>query len=111
MGIGRFTFRDATTVEKFKKLAAQAVEIARALDTGTLQYEIFFNDDESECIVIERYKDSDALQEHATHVGDVMPQIFATASGTSDMLGDPSPELRAQAADGNVRLFTPFLSL
>jgi quinol monooxygenase YgiN len=78
------------------------VETARTLDTGTLQYDIYFNDDESECIVIERYRDSDALIEHGTHVGALMAQIFATGSGTSDMLGEPSPELRAQMADGPV---------
>ena len=63
------------------------------MDTGTLQYEIYFNDDESECIVVERYKDSAALMEHAAHVADVMANIFATGSGSSDMLGDPSAEL------------------
>jgi quinol monooxygenase YgiN len=110
MGIGRFTIPQGTLVE-FKRLAAQAIEIARTMDTGTLQYEIFFNDEESECIVIERYKDSEALMDHAANVADVMANIFATASGTSDMLGDPSAELRTQVADGNVRLFRSFLSM
>jgi quinol monooxygenase YgiN len=110
MGIGRFTIHEGALVQ-FKRLAAQAIEIARTMDTGTLQYEIFFDDEESECIVIERYKDSEALMEHAAHVGDVMAKIFAVASGTSDMLGDPSAELRTLVADGNVRLFTSFLSL
>jgi quinol monooxygenase YgiN len=110
MGIGRFTLHDGA-LEEFKRLAAQAVEIARTMDTGTLQYDIFFNDDESECIVVERYKDSEALMEHAAHVGDVMSRIFATVSGTSEMLGDPSAEVRALVAGGEVRLFTPFLSL
>jgi hypothetical protein len=81
------------------------------MDKGTLQYDVFFNDDESECIVIERYEDSAALMEHAAHVGDLMAQIFATGSGTSVMLGEPSAAIRARMADGGVRLFTPFLSL
>jgi quinol monooxygenase YgiN len=41
------------------------MEIVRAKDTGTLQYEIYFSDDQSECIVLERYRDSQALIEHA----------------------------------------------
>ena len=110
VGIGRFKFHEGK-LEEFKRLAAQAVDAARALDTGTLQYDIFLNDDESECIVIERYKDSDALMEHGAHVGELMAQIFATGSGTSDMLGEPSSKLKAQLAGGPVRLFKPFLSL
>jgi hypothetical protein len=62
-------------------------------------------------MVIERYKDSTALMQHAAHVGTLMEAIFATGSVSSDMLGVPSAELRAKMADGEVRLFTPFLSL
>ena len=49
-------------------------------DTGTLQYEMYFNDDQSECIVLERYKDSEALIQHAANVGDLMEAILATGS-------------------------------
>jgi quinol monooxygenase YgiN len=39
------------------------MEIAQTKDKGTLQYEIYFNEDQSEVMFIERYKDSDALIE------------------------------------------------
>jgi quinol monooxygenase YgiN len=45
------------------------MEIVRTKDTGTLQYEIYFNDDQSECIVLERYRDSEALIEHLANLG------------------------------------------
>jgi hypothetical protein len=32
--------------------------IVRAQATGTLQYDTYFNDDESEAVVIERFRDS-----------------------------------------------------
>jgi hypothetical protein len=38
-----------------KRLSAQCMEIVRTKDTGTLQYETYVNDDQSECIVLERY--------------------------------------------------------
>ena len=60
LGIARFKFNEGK-LEEFKRLSAQAREIVRTKDTGTLQYDIYFNDDESECMVIERYRDSDAL--------------------------------------------------
>ncbi|HEX6508241.1 MAG TPA: antibiotic biosynthesis monooxygenase [Chloroflexota bacterium] len=109
-GIGRFTFH-AGTLEEFKRLSAQCMEIVRAKDTGTLQYDIYFNDDQSEAIVLERYRDSAALIEHAAHLGDLGQAILATGLVSSELLGEPSAELRAQLADSPVRLFTPFLSL
>jgi hypothetical protein len=69
-GTGRFKFHEGE-LEQFKRLAAQCMEIVQAKDTGTLQYDIYFNDDQSECIVLERYRDSEALIAHATHLGDL----------------------------------------
>jgi quinol monooxygenase YgiN len=110
LGIGRIKFHEGK-LDEFKRLSAQVTGIVRTKDTGTLQYDIYFNEDQSECIVVERYKDSSALLEHAQHVGHLMGAIFATGFASSEMLGDPSAEVRAGMADGEVRLFTPFLSL
>lgn len=38
-GIGRFKFQEGK-LEEFKRLSAQAMEIVRAKDSGTLQYEL-----------------------------------------------------------------------
>ena len=38
-GIARFTFHDGN-LEEFKRLSAQAMEIVRTKDTGTLQYDV-----------------------------------------------------------------------
>ena len=109
-GIARFKF-DEGKLEEFKRLAARSMEIARTKDTGTLQYEVYFNEDQSECIVLERYRDSEALIEHGAHLGELGQAIFATGSVTAACLGEPSAELRAQMAAGGVQLFTPYLSL
>ena len=109
-GIGRFQFHDGE-LKEFKRLAAQCMEIVRTKDTGTLQYAIYFNDDQSECIVHERYRDSEALIEHATHLGNLSAAIVATGSVSAALLGEPSAELRAQMADSEVRLFTPYQSM
>jgi hypothetical protein len=87
------------------------MDVVRAKDTGTLQYQIYFNDDQSECIVLERYRDSEALIEHATHLGDLTEAILATGSVSGEILGEPSAELKASLADSPIRLFTPFLSM
>ncbi|HEY3260314.1 MAG TPA: hypothetical protein VGJ95_08600 [Pseudonocardiaceae bacterium] len=81
-------------------------------DTGTLQYDTYFNDDQSECIVLERFRDSEALIEHAAHLGDLMEAILATGSVSGEFLGEPSAELRAKLAGSEVPvLFTPFQSM
>ena len=77
-GIARFEFGDGQ-LEEFKRLAAQGMEIVRNKDTGAVQFEISFNDDQSECIVLERYRDSEALLEHAAHLGDQMRQSLQRA--------------------------------
>ena len=92
-------------------MSAQVIDIVRAKDTGTLRYEIYFNDDQSESVVYERYRDSVAVIEHAAHVGDLMAAIFATASVSSELLGEPSAGLTAMTAGSGVPLFRPFLSM
>ena len=109
-GIARFKIHEGK-LEEFKRLSAQCMEIARTKDTGTLQYDIYFNDDQSECVVLERYRDSEALIEHTAHLGDLMEAIIATGSVSGELLGEPSAELRAKLADSVVRLFTPFQSM
>ena len=110
-GIVRFRFHPGK-VEEFKRLSAQCLEIVRAKDPGTLQYDTYFNDDESECIVLERFRDSDALIEHGANLDDLMEPILATASVSGELLGEPSAALRAMIVDGGpVRLFTLYQSL
>jgi quinol monooxygenase YgiN len=109
-GIARFKFHEGK-LEEFKRLSAQCMEIVRIKDTGTLQYDIYLNDDQSEAIVYERYRDSEALIEHTAHLGDVGEAILATGSVSGELLGEPSAELRAALAGSPVRLFTPFLSM
>jgi quinol monooxygenase YgiN len=109
-GVSRFKFHEGK-VEEFKRLSAQAMDIVRARDTGTLQYQIYFNDDQSECVLYERYRDSDAVIEHGAHVGHLMEAIFATGTVSGELLGEPSADLTALMASSGVRLFRPFLSL
>jgi len=109
-GIARIRFHEGK-LEEFKRVSAQCMEIVRTKDTGTLQYEIYFNDDQSECMVLERYRDSEALIEHAAHLGDLNEAILATGCVSGELLGEPSAELRANLADGPVGLFRLYQSM
>jgi quinol monooxygenase YgiN len=109
-GFARFKFHEGK-VEEFKRLSAKFMDIVRAKDTGTLQFEIYLSDDDSECVIYERYRDSDAVIDHGAHVGDIMQAIFATGSGSSALLGEPSAELTAMITGSPVPVFRPFLSM
>ncbi len=112
LGIARFKPHEGK-LEEYKRLSAQAMEIVRTKDPGTLQFDMYFNDDQSEVMVIERFKDSAALIEHTANIGDLSEAILATVSVVhGELLGEPSAELRAKLAGSEVPvLFTPYRSM
>ena len=112
LGIARFRLHEGK-LDEFKRLSARAMEIVRTKDTGTLQYDTYFNDDQSECVVIERYRDSEAALQHAANLAEVSEAVLAIVSVVhGEVLGDPSPELRANLVAGDVpQLFTPYESM
>jgi quinol monooxygenase YgiN len=66
-GIARVKFHPGK-VEEWKRLSEEAMEIMRTRDSGALQYEIFFNEAESEAVVFERsgrgwFQDQELAQE------------------------------------------------
>ena len=112
LGIARFKFHEGK-LDEYKRLSAQAMEIVRTKEPGTLQYDTYLNDDQSECVVIERYRDSEAAIEHAANLGDISAAVLAMVTVVhGELLGEPSAELRAKLADSEVpQLFTPFESM
>jgi quinol monooxygenase YgiN len=109
-GVGRLKFHEGK-VEEFKRLCAEFMDIVRAKDTGTLEFEVYLSEDESECVIYERYRDSEAVIDHGAHVGEIMQAIFATGSSSSVLLGTPSAELTALMAGSPVAVYRSFLSM
>ena len=109
-GIVRFTFH-AGMVEEFKRLSAECMEIVRSKDVGTLQYDTYFNDDESQAIVLERFRNSDALILHGQNMAPLMEAIMATGTVSGELLGDPNEQLRTQLAGSPVDVFALYQSL
>jgi quinol monooxygenase YgiN len=112
LGIARFKIHEGK-LDEYKRLSARAMEIVRTKETGTLQYDTYFNDNQSECVVIERYRDSEAALEHAANLADLSAEVLAIVSVVhGELLGEPSAELRAKLADSEVpQLFTPYESM
>jgi len=106
-GIARVRFHPGKLAE-WKRLTEEALEIVRTRDTGTLQYEIFFNADESEAIDFERCRDADAALQHFANVGHLMEPLLATASVTGEVLGTPNARMKEALAGGVPVLYTPW---
>lgn len=95
-------------LDEFKRLAAQCAELVRTQDTGTLQYEWYLNSDNTECLVFERYRDSQALLDHQKNLRDTLAAIHQTCSGSAEVCGTASPELTEQLDGLPVRFYKPF---
>jgi quinol monooxygenase YgiN len=112
VGIARFKIHEGK-LEEFKRLSAQAMEIVKTKDTGTLRYDTYFNDDESECVILEMFRDSQALIDHAQNMDELSAKILAIVTVVhGELLGEPSEEIRARLAGSEVpQLFTLYQSM
>lgn len=97
--------------EEFKALAAECMRLVRERDSGTLQYDWFLNEAQTECVVLENYKDSGAILEHVANLGATLDAIFALGDWTFEVFGAPSAELAAAAADLGLKIYSPFQSM
>lgn len=110
IGIARLRIHPGK-LEEFKRLQNLCLESVRTKDTGTLQYECFFSSDYAECVVIERYRDSEALLKHFANLGETAAALFQICSATGELCGSPSPELMKALEGSPVRIFSPYLSM
>lgn len=98
-------------LEEFKAVAARCMDIVRTRDSGTLQYDWFFNADQTECVVRETYRDSDAVLEHVGNLGETFDALRAVADLDLEVYGSPSPALLEATAALSVHVYSPFQSI
>ena len=112
IGIARFRIHEGK-LEEYERLSAEAMEIVRTKEPGTLQYDTYFDESRTECVIVERYRDSDAAMEHAANLADISAKVIAIVEVVhGELLGEPSPELRGKLAGMDVpKLFTPYASM
>lgn len=83
-------------LEGFKAQAAEIMRITRELDTKTLRYDWFVNEDGTECEVHEVYQNEEGLFEHNTHVLEARTILFRDFAFDHRMtvFGEVSRQLR-----------------
>ena len=95
-------------LDDFKAAAAACMEGVRTRDKGTLQYDWFFNADQSVCHVREAYESSEALMEHIGNLGGTLNELLDTCSISIQMYGELSRELVAATEGFPTDVFSPF---
>ena len=89
----KFVDIPAANLAEFKKVAAEALAITRS-EQGVLQYDWFFDDTETVCVVLETYKDSEALLAHIANVGEEFGRLVELGGGCElEMFGDLPAQL------------------
>jgi quinol monooxygenase YgiN len=87
-------------LEGFKAQVAELMRLTRELDTQTLRYDWFVNEEGTECEVHESYVSSDGLVEHNAHIMEARALLFEKYAYDHRMsaFGEVSQELRDLAA-------------
>ena len=98
-------------LEEFRQLAAQCMRSVRERDSGTLQYDWFFDDTHTECVVRETYKDSGAVLGHIANLGATLGAILGVCDMALEVYGSPSAELVEAAAGLAPKIYSPFQSI
>jgi len=95
-------------LDAFEELAARCMDSVRTKDSGTLQYDWFFNDDRTECVVRETYRDSDAVLEHVANLGDTLGELLAVCDLDLEVFGTPTDELVEATKGLAPRVYSPY---
>jgi len=98
-------------LEEFKKVAKECLAVVKAKDTDTLQYDSYFNEDQTECVAMEAYPDSKAVLVHLGNLGDLIGKLMAISDFSAEIYGNPSEDLRQATAGLNIKFYNYFQGL
>jgi quinol monooxygenase YgiN len=93
---------------EFKKIAEECLSIVNAKDTDTLQYDWYFDETKTECVLREAYTDSDALLAHFGNIGDLFGKLVAIGDLSAEVYGQPSEELLQATKGLNIKVYNYF---
>lgn len=93
-------------LNEFKKVATQCLMVVKERDKNTRQYDWFFNEDYTECVVRELYVNSNAVFEHLANLSELFPQMLQTADLFLEVYGDPTPQLKEALSNMNIKYYT-----
>ncbi len=98
-------------LSEFTKITAICLNDARKKDKGTTQYDWFLNENRSECVIRERFKDSTALLEHIANQSQEAKALFDIVDRSLEVYGTPSEILKEKMQGMNVKFYSFFQGL
>ena len=104
-GIARLKIHDGK-LEEFKRVASECMQMARTKDSGTRQYELYFSEDQTECIVLERYRNAQSMLDHQNNLGGLIDDLFKSCAGSGVVCGKATQELIKALEGSPVQLFS-----
>ena len=84
-------------IEEYKKLVQDMSRVVEANEPDTINYQFYINREETGCIVLETYANSEAALAHNVGVASqsILPKIFSVSKiSRFDVYGNPSEELQ-----------------
>lgn len=108
--IARFAIHSGKAKE-FKVLAVECLKVIKEKDKGVLQYDWYFDEKETECVVNESYKDSTAVLNHVGLVGELLGKLMSMSEFSLELHGNASDELKAALTGLNVKKYSFFQGL
>lgn len=98
--------------DNFEDLAIKCMHIVREKEKATtLQYDWFYNNEKTEYVIRETYKDSEAVLNHMANVGELLGKMAAIAELSVEFYGDLSPALIQAVAPFSPKIYQQFQSL
>jgi quinol monooxygenase YgiN len=82
----------------FRDLASRIFTVVDEREPGTLGYEWFMNADDSECMVLDIYRDMDALNAHRANVGAMMAGMKELVTSEVELYGAIPADVQAALA-------------
>jgi len=84
-------------IEAYKKLVQDMSRVVKANEPDTINYQFYINREETRCIVLETYANSEAALAHNVGVASqtILPKIFSVSRiSRFDVYGNPSEQLQ-----------------
>ena len=98
-------------LNEFRDWAAKCLESVKTKDTGTIRYDWYLDETSGKCTVLETYKDSSAVLEHAGNLGDLMGPAVEKFGLSGIVYGEATAELKGALEGLDIQYFSALQSL
>ncbi len=92
-------------LELFKQFAAENKRLTHERDTEILKQDWFISNDQTEGVIREEYKDSEAVFEHMVNMNELRELSSNFSWDHANVYGDPSPELLEATKGADIRVY------